>query len=40
MLILRKEIMNNTESRYMLRGVSSAKEDVHNAIKNIELSAR
>ena len=28
--------MNNTESRYMLRGVSSAKEDVHNAIKNID----
>ena len=34
--ILRKEIMSNTESRYMLRGVSSAKEDVHNAIKNID----
>ncbi len=28
--------MNSTESRYMLRGVSSAKEDVHNAIKNID----
>ena len=28
--------MSNTESRYMLRGVSSAKEDVHNAIKNID----
>ena len=34
--ILRKEIMSNTDSRYMLRGVSSAKEDVHNAIKNID----
>lgn len=28
--------MSNTESRYMMRGVSSAKEDVHNAIKNID----
>ena len=28
--------MNNSDSRYMLRGVSSAKEDVHNAIKNID----
>ena len=26
-------IMNN---RYMMRGVSAAKEDVHNAIKNID----
>lgn len=36
MTILRKVLMNKTESRYMLRGVSSAKEDVHNAIKNID----
>lgn len=28
--------MSNKQSRYMLRGVSSAKEDVHNAIKNID----
>ena len=28
--------MSNTESRYMQRGVSSSKEDVHNAIKNID----
>lgn len=26
----------NTSNRYMLRGVSAAKEDVHNAIKNID----
>jgi phosphoribosylformylglycinamidine cyclo-ligase len=26
--------MNN--NRYMMRGVSAAKEDVHNAIKNID----
>ena len=25
-----------TDNRYMLRGVSAAKEDVHNAIKNID----
>ena len=24
------------DNRYMLRGVSAAKEDVHNAIKNID----
>ena len=26
----------NKDNRYMLRGVSAAKEDVHNAIKNID----
>ena len=26
----------NKDNRYMMRGVSAAKEDVHNAIKNIE----
>ena len=25
-----------TDNRYMMRGVSAAKEDVHNAIKNID----
>ncbi|HET6245263.1 MAG: phosphoribosylformylglycinamidine cyclo-ligase [Bacteroidetes bacterium] len=28
--------MNNLDSRYNLRGVSASKEDVHNAIKNID----
>lgn len=26
----------DTSNRYMMRGVSAAKEDVHNAIKNID----
>ncbi len=26
----------NNNNRYMMRGVSAAKEDVHNAIKNID----
>ena len=29
-------MMDNKTNRYMLRGVSAAKEDVHNAIKNID----
>ena len=28
--------MNNSSQKYMLRGVSASKEDVHNAIKNID----
>ena len=28
--------MNNSSKKYMLRGVSASKEDVHNAIKNID----
>jgi phosphoribosylformylglycinamidine cyclo-ligase len=28
--------MTNKDNRYMMRGVSAAKEDVHNAIKNID----
>ena len=28
--------MSNSSNRYMMRGVSAAKEDVHNAIKNID----
>ena len=29
-------IRHMTNNRYMMRGVSAAKEDVHNAIKNID----
>ena len=28
--------MENNKQRYMMRGVSASKEDVHNAIKNID----
>ena len=28
--------MMDNSNRYMMRGVSAAKEDVHNAIKNID----
>jgi phosphoribosylformylglycinamidine cyclo-ligase len=31
-----KPVMNSSENRYNLRGVSASKEDVHNAIKNID----